>query len=149
MLIISFFWTTVIAFLLAKVEINIEGRNGWAKELPTWRIHNGITDFLFSGAPLTGYHFWMFFMIFVLFHYPYFLGQPWNMGIELQLLGLFFYFLIVEDFIWFILNPAYGLKKFNKTHITWHKKWVGMVPLGYVKAYFIGTFFLFAGISLF
>jgi len=31
-------WLVVLAFFFAKVEIHIEGRNGWAANLPTWRI---------------------------------------------------------------------------------------------------------------
>jgi hypothetical protein len=57
-------WTVLLAFILAKVEINIEGKHGWAEKLPTWRKKNRFTKIILGETPVTGYHFWMFLMIF-------------------------------------------------------------------------------------
>jgi hypothetical protein len=41
------------------LEIQIEGANGWASALPTWRIETKWLLWLTSGKPLTGYHVWL------------------------------------------------------------------------------------------
>ncbi|MCE2871464.1 MAG: hypothetical protein LW714_08670 [Oxalobacteraceae bacterium] len=40
-------------------------------------------------------------------------------------------FWVSEDFLWFLLNPAFGFKRFTKTHANWHKQWVGGAPVEY------------------
>ena len=42
------------ALSFALLEIQIEGRAGWASNLPTWRIENQWTRRFFSARPLTG-----------------------------------------------------------------------------------------------
>ena len=57
---------------------------------------------------------------------------------ELFVVGLFVIFLVLEDFLWFLLNPHYGLKKF-KSRVWWHPKWFLGVPSFYWTAVPIGT----------
>ena len=40
-------------------------------------------------------------------------------------------FWVSEDFLWFVLNPAYGLQHFAAQWIPWHKHWWGPVPADY------------------
>ena len=40
-------------------------------------------------------------------------------------------FWVVEDFLWFVLNPHFGWSKFNKNSIWWHKRWFLGLPLDY------------------
>jgi hypothetical protein len=40
-------------------------------------------------------------------------------------------FWVIEDFLWFALNPHYGLRKFRREHIWWHKRWLLGVPVDY------------------
>lgn len=124
-------WIILISFTVAQTEIQIEGKDGWAKNLPTWRIKNKLTDLLFNGNPLTGYHFWMFSSIFLLFHTPFIFNLNWSLKNELAILASYTFFLVIEDFLWFVLNPNYGIRKFNKVHVTWHKNWIGPVPSNY------------------
>lgn len=131
----------LIAFILAKLEINIEGKHGWAKNLPTWQIKNKVTSFIYGDLPLTGYHFWLMMFILVFLHFPFFIFKEWSLSIELRALSLFFFIWLVEDFLWFVLNPDYGFKKFNKENITWHHQWFTKIPISYFK-------FAFAGIAL-
>ena len=45
----------VLAYVFAKVEVHIEGTNGWASKLPTWRIErHWLLDLFFGGRPMTG-----------------------------------------------------------------------------------------------
>lgn len=136
----------VLAFIVAKLEINIEGKDGWAKNLPTWRIKNKLTDFFLNKSPLTGYHLWLFTMIIFLLHFPFFMGVSWNVNIELVISAFFFLFLIIEDFLWFIINPDFGIKKFNPKNISWHKRWVGPIPANYIIGIILTITFLSLGL---
>src|SRR5450830_1433060 len=61
----------LLAFFFAKVEIQIEGAEGWAVNLPTWRIEQHLLLTLFwGGRAMTGYHAWMFTFIALIFHLP-------------------------------------------------------------------------------
>ncbi len=132
MLIKLFLWSLLLAFFLAKLEINIEGQSGWAKNLPTWRIKNKLTKFFLGETPLTGYHTWLFGMMFVLYHFPFVVGVDWSLQLELQFIAAFLFFSVTEDFLWFILNPNFGIKKFRKNYVPWHKIWIGPIPRNYI-----------------
>ena len=114
-----------LAFVLAKWEIQIEGQSGWAKNLPCWR-KNGLYEQI-TGKPLTGYHFWMVVFLLAIGHLP-FLVSAWSIQLESLILGFLGGVLLVDDFLWFVLNPAYGLKNFKPGKVEWHKKWIGPVP---------------------
>lgn len=114
------------AFLLAKLEIQIEGSAGWARNLPTWRKQ-------LPGFELTGYHVYLLSFIFVLMHFP-FVFVSWNWNIEMQILSFYLAFWILEDFLWFVLNPGFGLKKFKADYIPWHRFWLGPFPAVYYPA---------------
>jgi hypothetical protein len=128
----------IIAFLGAKTEIHIEGKDGWATNLPTYRIHNSVTQLIFGKQPVTGYHLWLVLFVASIVHLPLLLGVPWSISRELQLLALLCFFVVLEDFFWFVLNPHYGLKKFSSMHITWHKDWLWPFPQSYCKGIAFG-----------
>jgi hypothetical protein len=136
------------AFVFARVEIEIEGPNGWAANLPTWRISNTWTKIFYGARPLTGYHFWMQVFVFLMAHSPFALQfQPWSWGRELQVIGFVILFFIAEDFLWFVLNPAYGIRRFRREHIWWHAPtWWWIMPRDYwvftligIMVYAVGT----------
>lgn len=132
------------AFFWAKMEIEIEGEHGWAANLPTWRIENHfLLDILYGGRPLTGYHFWAFTFMFGSFHLPFFwIGKWWWQG-ELRVIGGYYLFWILEDFLWFVLNPHFGWKKFSHENIWWHKKWLLGLPVDYWILTVVGLAFVF------
>jgi hypothetical protein len=121
------------AFVFARLEIEIEGPNGWAANLPTWRISNKWTQILYSGRPLTGYHLWMQIFILLLVHLPVAMRYSlWSWALELQLIGFFIWFLILEDFLWFVFNPSFGVKRFRRENIWWHApNWWWIMPRDY------------------
>ncbi len=133
-----FLFSLLIAFIVAKLEINIEGKHGFARDLPTWRLKNKFTKLIWGEYTLTGYHLWLEDLIIVMLHLPFFLGFPWSIARELQLVALFLIAVVVEDFFWFWLNPSFGIKKFNKTYATWHESWALGVPTFYIKLVAIG-----------
>jgi hypothetical protein len=125
----------ILAMVLAILEIQIEGEAGWAKDLPTWRPKGTwyvkFYEKLMSGREFTGYHLTMFTLVFLIFHLPYVFGLPFNLTDELRTLSFFFIFVILWDFLWFVLNPHYPLSKFKKEHIWWHKSWFLGAPVDY------------------
>jgi hypothetical protein len=136
-------WIILLAFFFANVEIQIEGANGWAAGLPTWRVENhALLDIFWSGRPMTGYHVWVFSFMFLAFHLPVFAIGKWSIFLEVRILGALMIFWIIEDFLWFILNPAFGWAKFSPSFIPWHKHWVLGIPLDYLTFTVIGAVLL-------
>jgi hypothetical protein len=129
----------VYALLFALVEIEIEGKEGWAMGLPTWfrrkPIYARVFGALLSGKPLTGYHAVMFFIPFLSFHIGLVFGQPWSWGLEVRVVSSYLVWNVTWDFLWFLLNPAFGWGRFRKGQIWWHDgRWVGRLPIDYVNA---------------
>jgi hypothetical protein len=116
-----------MAFILALWEIQIEGKEGWAVNLPCWRIKTGWAVKLTGGRPITGYHVFMTLFLIALVHLPLFF-VPWSWRLESLLIGFYLGMVLLEDFLWFVLNPHYGIKNFRKGRIQWHKNWWGPVP---------------------
>ncbi len=128
-----FFFLLWTSFCFAKVEIAIEGKHGWGEKLPTWRLPttNWASIIFFSGKPATGYHIWMETFVLSILHTAYIFVEP-SLHIELQILAFFFFFSVLEDFLWFALNPAFGVKSFRKEKIWWHRNnWWIVAPRDY------------------
>ena len=122
----------VLAFFLANVEIQIEGGAGWAAKLPTWRIpRNWWLDIFWGGRELTGYHAWIFPCVALFFHFPLIVFGRWTWRIEARLLACILLFWICEDFLWFVLNPAFGFAHFDAINAPWHIHWWGPAPADY------------------
>jgi hypothetical protein len=125
-------WVLLLAFFFAQVEIQIEGGTGWAANLPTWRIeHHWLLDIFWGGRAMTGYHAWVFPFIALFFHFPFFFAQQWTLRMELRAIACIMMFWIAEDFLWFVLNPAFGLGHFGPEYIPWHKHWLWFAPTDY------------------
>lgn len=120
------------AYLFARVEVEIEGDAGWAANLPTWRIENHVLlDIFWGGRPMTGYHAWMFSFIAVVFHFPLCFIGAWSLRLEARALAAIMLFWIVEDFLWFIVNPAFGWRRFKPQYVPWHRRWACGAPVDY------------------
>jgi len=131
-----------MAVVFARLEIQIEGSHGWAEKLPTWRIDNRWTKIFYGARPLTGYHFWMQVFVLCMVHAPVAL-QPsiWTWGLELRIASFYILFFLVEDFLWFVLNPAYGIRRFRREHIWWHApSWWWVMPRDYWVYGLLGVF---------
>jgi len=116
-----------LAVVLALWEIQIEGKNGWAGNLPCWKVEKKWIVKILGGRPLTGYHFFMVTFLVLMIHFPFFFTN-WDYRKEMKVLGFLVALLTTEDFLWFVFNPHYGLKKFRKGEIWWHPNWWGPVP---------------------
>ena len=153
MVIISALFFFILALLLALVEIEIEGKFGWAEKLPTWYRKKGVSKIwvcIHNKRPLTGYHLFMTLFLILIFHAGFFLGLPWTIASELVLLSIMIFYFSLWDFLWFVFNPTYTIKNYKKDKIWWFSKsyWVfGLFPHEYVFALILSLIFSFtAGI---
>lgn len=133
----------LLAAIHAKMEIMSEGKAGWGLNFPCWRMNNCLINFLL-GKELTGYHFYMCLLFLLIFHSP-FLFIQFNINNELMILGYYFWYWVIEDFLWFIESKHYGLKNFKKGRIYWHKRFFGGLPISYWGGIIIGTGLLLLG----
>ncbi len=133
-----FVW--LVAYFFANVEIQIEGADGWAAKLPvTFRVeHHWLLDLFWGGRPMTGYHAWVFSFMALMFHLPLVAFGRWSPKLQLRTLACVSQFWIVEDALWFILNPAYGWSKLDPAHVPWHIHWILGVPTDYVTFGLVG-----------
>ncbi len=129
----------LICFFLASLEVQIEGANGWAAALPTWRILDPRLTWIFGGRPVTGYHVFLDLLLLTFFHLPLvFTGFTWRR--EAVLLSGFGLIAVCWDFLWFVDNPSFGLHKYSGEFIWWFKHW----RLGFPVDYYIGILVSFA-----
>ena len=131
---VTFFgFLTAAAVLLALVEIQAEGSNGWGENFPTWRVSNWLTRLLWGKRPVTGYHLYLNLFVLVLLHFPFAAGfVQWSGRLEFRVFAFLVMFWLLEDFLWFVLNPAYGLHRFKREVVWWHaKNWWGFMPADY------------------
>jgi hypothetical protein len=146
MLLITSIFIFLIALIFALFEIEIEGKHGWAQNNPTWKKQIKIISYLTGNKPLTGYHLFMLIFIFLMFHIGFIFNAPWTLALELQIISYFIIFIILEDILWFIFNPYYGIKNYKKSKIWWHKdcNWVfGIFPIFYIYAIFSTTILIY------
>lgn len=126
-------YVALLGFFFAQVEIQIEGAAGWAAGLPTWRIEkHWLLDIFWGGRPMTGYHAWVFSFMALVFHLPCLLTRQWTWRLELRILGSLALFWIIEDWLWFVCNPAFGLARFSPAFVPWHKHWLLAMPTDYL-----------------
>lgn len=110
-------WISLYAVLWALMEVEIEGADGgWAKNLPTKK---------FFGTKFTWYHIIMNTIVILTIAYALY-ARSW---IEIVFYTVAWF--MIEDFIWFMSNKAFGWSKYNKEDIWWHsdQPWVCGIPL--------------------
>ena len=141
-----------LALILALAEIEVEGKFGWAEKLPTWYRTKGwgkLFGLVTQSRPLTGYHLFINGFVLIFCHIGFFNGAVWTFGTELTLLSRYVVFAALWDFLWFVFNPEYGLKRFKKSQIWWHSKchWIfGIMPGDYLNAFVVSTILASLGI---
>ena len=135
-----FLYVGVLGAFFAQVEIQIEGGAGWAANLPTWRIEqHWLLDIFWGGRVMTGYHAWVFSFMALVFHLPFVMFRRWSWRLELRAVGAIAVFWIIEDFLWFVMNPAFGVGRSSREMAPWHKHWFIGVPTDYVTLGGVGV----------
>ena len=141
----------VLAFVYSLMEIEMEGAYGWAQKLPT-------TKNVFGSFTL--YHLYMLGFLLLLFggwFFSRFVGGWVSGWTSVFQFGFFMIlWLLIEDFLWFVYNPHYTIKRYTKDNIAWHKNWVGPIPMHNITGLiglvliciFEGSFSLFYGLVI-
>ncbi len=119
-----------LAWLLAYVEIQVEGPHGWATSLPTWRWENPLLLKLTNGKPVTGYHVSLIGFALAAFHLPLVEGG-WSLAREAGVLSAYALFAVCWDFQWFVWNPAWGPARYFRERVWWLPKRVLRLPVEY------------------
>lgn len=132
----------VSATVHALLEIQIEGSHGWAAKLPTWIFQNSWTKRFTEVGHITGFHIFTVLLVFVFAHFSVFFVEQWTIYHEAFVLSFIVLHFVLEDFLWFLYNPSFGIRKFSRSHIWWHTHWLFGVPV----SYWIGSI---AGIALY
>ena len=111
-------------------EAYVEGRNAWDQGKLGWKIKRG------SFVLLTGYHFYLFGIM-----YPLLLALPfvfigWNLELFGIMISAYATGLILEDLTWYLVNPAVKFSEWL-TPFSDYYPWVRIgerkiLPVGYV-----------------
>ena len=124
----------LLGYFFANVEIQIEGKDGWAASLPvTFRIgKHWLLDLFWGGSPMTGYYAWVFPFVILFCHLPVIVFARWSWRLEARILACAILFWIFEDALWFALNPAFGWSALHPGgQVWWHKHWFLGLPTDY------------------
>lgn len=126
----------VFCLVLAALETQIEGAAGWAADLPTKRFDNSkrvsrLYKKVMGEREMTLYHVFIFSLVIIFLHYPYFSGENWSLSSESTTLSFLFLVIVTWDFLWFVINPKYNFGHFWGKRVLWHKKWFLHMPVDY------------------
>jgi hypothetical protein len=107
------------ATLYSLLEIELEAKEGWCKNLPTPVVLGNFTL----------YHILMNIIVILTISKVYIKDITSIEDISLATFYIAAWFLI-EDFMWFILNPYYTIDKYKKEEIWWHARrpWYFGIP---------------------
>ncbi len=121
----------LLCLALAYLEVQIEGPNGWASALPTWRSIDPRLTWISGGRPFTGYHLALNAFLLLALHWPILFVSRWTLIDECRVLQSFAVMAVVWDFLWFVLNPSFGLGHYDAAHVWWFRHWALGVPVDY------------------
>ena len=63
---------------------------------------------------------------------PVRLGLDWSLSAELSQLAIYFALAVIWDYIWFVMNPAYTVRRFRRGNVWWFQvPWIWRFPLDY------------------
>lgn len=101
--------------LFALAEAYQEGKHGWKYN------HRWFSVPLPGGYWFHAYHVFIFLGIFplLLFVVPLLL-VGWDTHLFLVILFSFMVGLVLEDFLWFVVNPQFSLKKWKPKYVRWY-----------------------------
>lgn len=112
------------------MRLYVEGRNLWDKGKYGWKLK------LPGGYEFSAYHFFLFIVM-----VPLFLSLPitvygWDKKLFGVLLSAFFFGIVIEDFVYFIVNPMVKFREFFSSFTDYYP-WIKIgkkkiLPVGYV-----------------
>ncbi|MDP6533545.1 MAG: hypothetical protein QGH89_06975 [Candidatus Marinimicrobia bacterium] len=125
-----FVWIWAAMIALSFVEGYVEGRNPWHHRKLGWKIK------LPKGYLYPAYHFYLFVIMLPLLITLPLVINGWDLELFGILMSAYFSGLIIEDFCYFIVNPAVKFSEFW-TEFTDYYPWIKIkgkkiIPQGYV-----------------
>lgn len=111
-------------------EAYVEGRNAWDRGKYGWKIHLG-------HYTLTGYHLFLFGVMWPLLLTLPFIMFGWDTKLFGIVLSAWFSGLVIEDFMWYVVNPEVKLSELNTDFANYYPR----VKIGNIRIpvfYFIG-----------
>jgi|GEM_PF-656661 hypothetical protein len=127
LLVFAIVWAAMIASGIW--EAYVEGRNPWDKGKLGWKIKIG-------SFVLTGYHFFLFWIMYPLFLALPFVFTGWNAELLGILISAYATGIIIEDFTWYVANPVVRFGEWF-TEFSDYYPWIKVggrkiIPTGYV-----------------
>lgn len=124
-----FLWIFAAMIAMSFWESYAEGRNSWAKAKAGWK-------FKLFGYEHTGYHFFLFCVMFPLLLTLPFVIFGWNTRYFGIVFSAYFIGLSVEDLFWYVVNPEVKFEEWFSSfsdYYPWIKiKGQKIIPVGYV-----------------
>jgi hypothetical protein len=111
-LLLLFVWEMLGFVGLAFLEVTVEGDQGGAEGTKGWRRS-------IAGYKLKEYHFWLWFVVVPLFVFSPLLATGWDPAVFGTLAVAYLLGGILEDFVYFLANPSFGLKNWNSMGAAW------------------------------
>jgi hypothetical protein len=60
------------------------------------------------------------------------MGVDWSVAAELRTIATYFVLAVIWDYLWFVLNPAYTVRRFRRGNVWWFEvPWIWRFPLDY------------------
>ena len=112
MLATIFLWVIAGFIALAFLETTIEGRYGGAVKTKGWSKK-------IFGYKIREYHFWLWYVAVPIFVFSPLIATGWSEKLFGTLAVAYLLGGVIEDFIYFLVNPYYGLKKWNSRNAKW------------------------------
>ncbi len=146
-LVITNIYLFIFVLAIAFLEIQIEGKDGWARNLPTKRItptgwKKGLVNFIAGEDNFTLYHIAIETVLFLALAMPFAFGLDLSLRNILKAVSLFLLINPIWDFLWFVLNPYFTWRRFTQKDIPWRKNWLGFIPKVYLTTWIISLVIL-------
>jgi hypothetical protein len=134
-----FLWIWGAMTAMAFWEAYVEGRQAWDKGKLGWKIR------LSKRFVIPAYHFYVFWVMFPLLLTLPFVIYGWDSRMFGVIASAFFSGMVLEDFLWFVVNPDVKIREFW-TKFTDYYPWIRIrkkkiLPLFYIVGIVIAVLF--------
>lgn len=133
-IVLIFIWIWFAMIATSFWESYVEGRNAGDKGKAGWRLR-------FKQHTITAYHFYLFLVMWPLLLTLPFIIYGWNARLFGILFSAYASGLIIEDFVWYVVNPVVLFKEFYtdfSDYMPWIKiKGKKVIPTLYIFAILI------------
>lgn len=128
LLIFIWIWAAFVA--MAFWEAYVEGKKPWDKGKLGWKLK------ITKKYCFPAYAFYVWLMWIFLLTLP-FIIYGWNLKLFGIILSAFVLGTIIEDFLWFAVNPTFKIKNWNSKNVTWYR-WIKLGKIEFPLMYLIG-----------